>query len=67
MENQSSEVYKKGLLRTGGVRVYPRKSAEYFGGDFAVIPEAGDQWASAEYRSYVAATLTKRCLREIAG
>ncbi|MFH1633473.1 MAG: FAD binding domain-containing protein [Chloroflexota bacterium] len=29
--------------------------------------EAGDQWASAGYRSDVAAILTKRCLQEIAG
>ncbi len=29
--------------------------------------EASDQWASAEYRSDVAATLTRRCLQEIAG
>ncbi len=27
--------------------------------------EAGDQWASAEYRSDVAATLTRRCLDEL--
>ena len=28
--------------------------------------EAGDQWASAEYRGDVAETLTKRCLQELA-
>jgi len=27
--------------------------------------EAGDQWATSQYRSDVAATLTKRCLEEI--
>ena len=31
----------------------------------AAYHEAGDQWGSAQYRSDVAATLTKRCLDEI--
>jgi len=29
--------------------------------------EAGDQWASAEYRSDVAGTLTKRCINSLSG
>jgi len=29
--------------------------------------EAGDEWASAEYRADVAATLTRRCLEKVAG
>jgi CO/xanthine dehydrogenase FAD-binding subunit len=38
------------------------------GGEIAALDaysEAGDQWASAEYRSNIASTLTHRCLQQV--